>query len=249
MRLLIVPDLHEPATHPGALDFIDAVAQNTQPDTFAFIGDVADHHAISTWTKHPLAPGPKDEYEMALTGIQRWYNRFPDAIVCKGNHDERPMRLAEAAGVPGTYLKDHAQVWETPRWNWVDDITLFPDDEHNRLYLTHGTARSGLHPAFNLAKEMSCSSVMGHVHHCGGIKWFANPAKRWFGMDVGALIDDRLYAFAYGKPCKKKSVHGCGFVDTVNPMETGFIPMPSGKGERFSRERYPIHPLLAGRLA
>jgi hypothetical protein len=207
---------------------------------------VVDHHGISQWTKHPLAPGPKDEYELSLHGVQKWYRRFPDALVLIGNHDARPMRAAETAGVPGSYLKDYATVWNTPRWNWVEEVTLGEGD--NALYLTHGTGRGGANPAACLAREMTMSCAMGHVHHAGGIRWFANPTKRWFGMDTGAVIDDRLYAFAYGKPCKKKSVAGCGFVDFTDPSNTRFICMPSGRGERFHRDNYSINPMLKDRL-
>jgi len=244
-RILVIPDLHEPVAHPGSMDFVDWVAQENQPDSVVFIGDIVDHHGISTWTKHASAPGPKDEYELALEGVQRWYNAYPDAVVTIGNHDARPMRMAESAGVPGSYLKDYASVWQTPRWSWVDEVII--GTGINAVYFTHGTGRSGLQPAANLAREMSMSSVMGHIHSAGGIRWFANPTKRWFGMDTGCLVDDRLYAFSYGKACKKKSVLGCGFIDTENPADTRFIAMPSGKGERFGRDNYPIHPLLKGR--
>lgn len=231
------------------MDFMDCVSQKKQQDVTVFIGDVVDHHGISRWVKHWAAPGPKDEYELALEGVQRWYRRFPEAIVCIGNHDERPVKMAEQAGIPGAYLKDYATVWQTPRWKWVEEITLLPDDEQRRVYIEHGTGRGGVNPAANLAKDQTTSTAVGHIHHTGGCKWFQNTTKRWFGLDTGALIDDRLYGFAYSKPCKKKTALGCGFIDTDNPMDTQFIAMPAGPGEKFSRENYPIHPLLKDRLA
>ena len=226
---------------------MDDMAQTEQPDVVVFIGDIVDHHGISNWVKHPNAPGPKDEYELSLEGVQRWYNRFPDALVMIGNHDARPMRVAEANGVPGSYLKDYATVWETPRWRWTEEVTL--DQGDRAVYFTHGTGRSGMNPAANLAKEMTMSCCMGHVHSVGGIRWYANPHKRWFGLDTGCLVDDRLYAFAYSAPVKKKSVLGCGFIDTVDPSVTRFVAMPCGRGERFAREQYPLNPLLKDRLA
>lgn len=247
MRILVVPDIHEPVVHPGAFDFIRDQHRAERPDVVLFIGDIVDHHGISQWVKHPNAPGPKDEYELSLAGVQRWYQQFPDAIVTIGNHDMRPLRVAEAAGVPGSYLKDYATVWETPRWRWVEEITLGEGD--NAVYFTHGTGRSGLNPAANLAKDMTMSCCMGHVHSVGGCRWFANPTKRWFGLDTGCLVDDRLYAFAYGKPCKKKSVLGCGFIDLHDSRNTRFIAMPCGRGEKYDRDRYPAHPHLEGRLA
>ena len=218
-----------------------------KPDCVVFIGDIVDHHGVSQWVKHPNAPGPKDEYLLSLEAVQKWYSRFPDAVVCIGNHDERPMRIATANGIPGSYLKDYATVWATPRWRWVEDITLGEGDK--AVYFTHGTGRGGMYPAANLTKDMTMSCCMGHVHSVGGIKWFANPSKRWFALDTGCLVDDRLYAFAYSKPCKKKSVLGCGFIDTDNPMDTRFIAMPCAPGEKYSRDNYPLHPMLEGRIA
>lgn len=249
MRILFVPDLHHPVTHPGALDFVDSIAQDFQPDLMIFVGDMVDHHAVSRWGKHPNSPGPLDEYELALEGVQKWYEKYPEAVVCIGNHDERPMKMAESMGVPGAYLRKYADVWQTPRWEWVEDYTILPDDEQRRCYVTHGTGRAGIHPAYNLAKEMACSCVMGHVHSVGGIKWLANPYKRWFGLDTGALTDDKLYAFAYAKPCRKKTILGLGLYDTDDSTKTGFIAMPCGDGEKFHRDNYPEHPLLKGRYA
>lgn len=242
MPILVIPDLHAPVTHPGAFDFIDHVAQKTQPDRVVFIGDIVDHHGISAWTKHPAAPGPKDEYEMSLEQVQKWYEAYPKAVVTKGNHDVRPMRMASQAGVPGSYLRDFKEVWQTPGWDWVGEATI--DD----VYFTH-SGGAGENPAFTLAKKMAMSCCVGHAHTVGGCRWLANPIKRWFSMDVGCLLDHRLYAFAYSKAHKKKPILGCGVIDPFDPMETRFVAMPCDRGERFDRRRYPEHPLLVGRTA
>ena len=241
-RTLVISDIHEPVVHPGAFDFIDSVAQKVQPDRIVFIGDIVDHHGISYWTKHPAAPGPKDEYEMSLIGVQRWYEAYPDADVMIGNHDDRPVRMAEKAGVPGAYLKDYATVWQTPGWRWLDKVVY-----EDTLY-THSVG-AGMNPAALRASKIGMSVVAGHVHTTLGIKWFGNDVKRWFGMDVGSLIDSRLYAFAYCKGNALSQLLGCGVVDSDDPMETRVIAMPKGRGEEFDRRHYPVHPLLKGRMA
>jgi hypothetical protein len=237
-QVLIIPDLHEPCTHPGAFDFICRVRDLVCPSRIVFIGDVVDWHGVNFHAKHPSGPGPKDEYMLALEGVQRWYREFPEAEVMIGNHDERPIRMAEANAIPGALLRDYAEVWQTPGWDWKFETRI------DGVYYFHGTGRSGINPAANVMKDMGMSVVMGHVHSVAGCKWGASPEERRFGMDVGCLVDDRLYAFAYGRHCKKKSVLGCGFVDGDNPMRTQFIPMPCGRGEEFDRAKYPAHPLL-----
>ena len=241
-RTLVISDIHEPVTHPGAHDFIDHVCQRVQPDRIVFIGDVMDHHGISSFIKHPLAPGPKDEYEMALEGVQRWYQAYSDADVMIGNHDNRPTRMAEKAGVPGAYLKDYATVWQTPGWRWRTKV-IYED----AMY-TH-TVGAGAAPAILRASKIGMSVIAGHVHTTMDIKWFANDIKRWFGMDVGCLIDRRLYAYAYAKGNALNQFLGCGVVDSDDPMETRVIAMPCGVGEKFSRRKYSEHPLLKDRLA
>lgn len=240
-RILVIPDLHEPATHPAARDFVDSIAQEYQPDSVVFIGDVVDHHCVSFHTRQFEAPNPLEEYKAAKQGVQKWYQQYPEAMIMIGNHDCRPLRLAVSVGLPAEYLKDFSEVWDTPGWTWVPELVIGTGD--NSVYFTHGTGRSGINPAANMAKDLTMSAVMGHAHSTAGIKWFSNPNKRWFGLDVGSLIDGRGYAFAYNRSFKK-SVLGLGVVDTDNPMDTGFIPMPCSPGEQFSREQYPANPLL-----
>jgi len=58
---------------------------------------------------------------------------------------------------------------------------------------------------------------MGHIHHVGGVKWKVSPEKRWFGMDVGCGIDDKMWAFIYAKHVVRRSVISCGVVIDGHP--------------------------------
>ena len=234
-RVLAIGDIHAPVTHPGYFDFCCDVKKKYRCDKVVFIGDVVDWHGISFHAKHPDAPGPKDEYLLALREVQRWYRKFKNAVVTIGNHDERLIRLAESAGVPGSFIRDYKDVWKTPKWDWVFDTII------DNVYYYHGTGRGGMHPAFNTAKDMTMSVVMGHCHSAGGIKWLASPTQRRFGMDTGCGIDDQMYAFSYGKHMKRKSVLSCGVVlDGIGQH----VIMPCSDGEKYSRENYPPSPLL-----
>jgi len=236
-RVLAIGDIHAPATHPGYFDFICDTQRKFRCNKVVFIGDIVDWHTVSFHAKHPEAPGPKDEYLLALQQVQKWYRRFPKATVTIGNHDERLIRTAESAGVPGSFLRGYADVWKTPGWDWVYDTTI--DD----VYYYHGTGRGGMHPAYNCTRDMTMSVVMGHCHSAGGIKWLAAPYSRRFGLDTGCGIDDRMYAFAYGKHYKRKSVLSCGVVLEGSGQH---VIMPCGDGEKYSRDKYDQNPLLGG---
>ena len=209
-RVLCIGDIHAPVTRKGYLQFCQDIYEEWSCDSVVFIGDLVDWHGISFHARHPEAPGVVDEYDLALSGIQEWYKAFPKATVCRGNHDERIVRLAESVDIPEEFIKDYKSIWKTPNWDWVFDTII--DD----VYYFHGTACGGLHPAFNVMRSMSMSTVMGHIHSAGGIKWLVNPTKRMFGMDVGCGIDDKKAAFAYGRHTKRRSVISCGVV--INGM-------------------------------
>lgn len=228
-RVLVVPDIHEPVAHPAALAFCQDLYEEWNCNKVVFIGDVVDHHAISFHANHPECPGPMDEYELAYNKIQKWYKAFPKAHVCCGNHDMRVLRLAESVNIPSKYIRDHNEVWDTKKWEWVDSVTI--DDN----YLFHGTGCSGMHPAFNTMRLLSMSVTMGHTHSNGGIKWLVNERTRMFGMDVGCLIDDEAMNFAYGKVFKKKSVLSTGVIIDGIPY---YEMMPCARGEKYHRSRF-----------
>jgi len=206
MRVLVIGDIHEPCSRKGYLEFCKAIKRKHRCNQTVFIGDVIDWHAISFHAHHPESPGAWDEYELAFKGVHKWYKAFPNSKVCIGNHDARVIRVAGDNNIPAKFIREYKEMWDTPKWEWADDFTI--DD----VYYFHGVGYGGLHPAFNAARTMGMSVCMGHIHSVGGIKWMVSPLKRWFGMDVGSGIDDRKYAFAYGKHIKKKSVISCGVV-------------------------------------
>lgn len=228
-RVLYIGDIHDPVSHPGYLSFNCFLRDKYKCDKIVFIGDVVDWSAITFHTKHPEAPGPKDEYELALQAVARWRRVFPEATVCIGNHDERVVRVAEEAGIPQQFIRDYKEMWRTPKWKWVTDVIV--DD----VYAFHGTGSGGIHPAFNSAGKMLMSVVQGHIHSAAGIKWRASPQRRIFGMDTGCGIDDKQYAFAYGKHQKVRSIISAGVVIDGIPYHE---VMPMGPGERFHRSRF-----------
>ena len=235
-RVLVIGDIHEPVARPGYLEFCKDLYKKWDCDTVVFIGDIVDWHGISFHAKHPDAPGATDEYTLALDKVQRWYKAFPKAYVCIGNHDERVVRLASSVGIPSKMLRDYSDVWNTPGWTWGTEFTI--DD----VYYFHGTGNGGMYPAANVVKKVLMSVVIGHNHTAAGVKWFANPTRRIFGLDTGCGIDDKAYAFAYGKHMKQRSVLGAGIV--LNGKQPYHEIMPIGPGEAYHRSNFPEHDLL-----
>jgi predicted phosphodiesterase len=228
-RVLVVGDVHLPVSHPAYLRFCMDLRDKHRCNSVVFIGDILDHHAISFHAHHPNAPGPDDESELAHQCIEKWVEEFPTASVCVGNHDARVIRLAETVNIPARFIRDYAEVWGTPKWNWQDEHKI--DDV---LYF-HGVGCGGLHPAYNAMKKVLMSTVIGHVHSAGGVKWAANPDRRIFAMDVGCGIDDRAVAFAYGRASKVRSILSAGVVIDGVPVHE---IMPCGPGERYHRSRF-----------
>lgn len=228
-RVLVIGDIHSPCEHPGYLPFCRDLRDKYKTDQVVFIGDIVDWHAVSFHDRNPAGPGPLDEYAKAKAAVQKWHRAFPTARVCIGNHDERVVRLAESVNIPSEFVKTYKDTWGTPGWKW--DMEHIIDD----VYYFHGTGNGGTHPAFNAMGKMLMSVVMGHIHSAAGIKWKANPQRRIFGMDTGCGVDDRAYAFAYGRHAKQRSILGAGVViDGVPYHEVCQI----GPGERYNRSKF-----------
>jgi hypothetical protein len=229
MKVLVVGDIHTPAEHPGYLAFCKDLRKKYKTNTTIFIGDVADMHAISFHAANPHCPGPEDERLLTKQCIQRWYKAFPKATVTIGNHDARVIRLAESVNIPSRFIRDYAEVWNTPGWNWVEDAII--DD----VYYMHGTGRSGMHPAFNAMKDMLMSVCMGHCHAASGIKWRANPHQRTFGLDTGCGVDVDAYQMVYGKHMRSRPILSAAVV--VDGMPFHHV-MDCGPGERYHKSKF-----------
>lgn len=205
-RVLVIGDLHAPVCRKGYLQFCKTIYKKYNCNKVVFTGDVVDWHAISFHVKHPECPGPKDEYKLAKTEVRKWNQAFPEADVCIGNHDERPERLAQTVNIPAAFLKDYRTLWDTPGWKWDYSFWI------NGVYYTHGTNTGGIHPAWTAVGKMGESVVLGHNHSRAGIKWRANPVRRFFAMDVGCGIDVKAWQFVYGRDYTDRPIMACGVV-------------------------------------
>ena len=229
-RILVIGDLHIPVVRPGYLQFCQDLYKQWRCDKVVFIGDLVDFHSISFHPKHPDCPGPKHEYEEAMAVVADWHEAFPKAKICIGNHDERVKRLAATVSIPEIFLRSYNEVWGAKGWDWQNNHVI--DD----IYFAHGHGMGGgVYPAANMVRTMLMSVAVGHFHSAFGVKWFANPTRRIFALDVGCGIDDKAKQFAYAQNNPRRSILGAAvIIDGIPYSEV----MPCGRGERYHDSRF-----------
>lgn len=217
-NVLVFADPHEPFSHRRSFEFLDAVADRFQCNSFICLGDLLDHHRISRHTTEPDGMGAVAEMNKAIKRIIRWGELFPKMDIILGNHDLIPKRQAKEVGLPSSFLRDLKDVYQMPK-GWKFHNRLVKD---NVLYLH--SAGSGKYGAINKAKEMSMSVVAGHTHRHGGVLYFSNPSQQFFGLQCGCLVDKKAYAMRYSDV---EVSLGCGVID--NGREALYVPMAMGK--------------------
>lgn len=204
-NVLVIGDLHEPFTLGTYLGFCRKVQEIFNCGTVQFIGDMVDNHFTSYHEIDPDAFGAGQELEFARYKIAKWHKTFPDALVCRGNHDLIIARKAYSAGISTSWVRTESEVLGTDTWQWDDEFF------HKGVQYVHGTGYSGHSAALTMARERGHSVVMGHLHTISSVQYLSrkNPT---FGMIVGCGIDASKYAFKYAKYFSRKPIISCGVV-------------------------------------
>lgn len=240
-RVGIISDTHFPAMHPASLAFIMDIFDSWDVQRVVHIGDVSDLHGPSFHDHHPAMPGPRDEFKQAVACVRTLDNALHEAglvsaknplLVCEGNHDDRPKRVAAKYGVTQEFLLPHAEVWGTKDWVWaleheIDDV----------LYMHgHKKCGGGQHPAhLTLKKGLDMSLVVGHYHTIGGVNPLPGRRSLRWGMDVGCLVDRLHPAMAYSEGGSMKQMLSCGVVIDSHPY---YEMMPCGRGQKYDRRKF-----------
>lgn len=228
-KVLTIPDLHEPFTHPKALQFVNDICDLYQPDQVVFIGDVVDGHAVGRFSTDPNGFSPGHEYDRAVEALSKWHDIYPNASVVIGNHDDRLYRRAFESGLPRQVIKEWNELWQTPTWNWGESF------EFDGVKYIHGTGRSGMNAALRLAMDQRQSVVCGHTHVFAGVAFHCSDKDRIFGLNAGCLLDVKSYSMAYAKHMPHRPVLGLGLVtDGRHPM---FVEMPCSEDEPYHRDK------------
>ena len=201
-NVLVIGDLHEPFCLDGYLDWCIEQYETWNCNEVVFIGDIVDNHYSSFHEIDIEAEYTgKQELEVAIKRISRWYKSFPKANVVLGNHDRMIMRKAQTSLIPSKWIKSYKEVLEVPNWNFVDRLEI---DGVQYIHGEAGTARTK-------CRADMMNTVQGHLHTQVYCETYVGQNFRVFGMQVGCGINHDSYAMAYAK-CGKKPAIACGVV-------------------------------------
>lgn len=212
--ILVIPDLHLPFQHEKTFEFLSAIKEQYKPTKVVCLGDEVDFHAISKYPSDPDGHSAGRELTLALEQMHLLYEIFPEVKVCTSNHTSRVYRRAFEVGLPKQVIKDYQQMLEAPiGWQWSDewiiDSILFQHGEAYNKNTVQSVQRSMMNVCY------------GHTHQVG-ISYVNIGRATYWGFNVGCLIDNNAYAFAYGKHSKFKPVTGVGIVIDGKPQ---FVPL------------------------
>ena len=200
-RVLIIGDIHEPFTLKGYLKHCKDTYAKYNCNKVVFIGDVIDNHYTSYHETDADGLGGLDELEIAIKGLRKWYDAFPDADILIGNHDRMIMRKAQTSNIPSKWIKSYKDVLEVPKWNFIDRKII------DNVQYVHGEGGT----AHTKCRADMMSTVQGHLHTQCYVQHFVGQNYKVFGMQVGCGIDHDSYAMGYAKRGKKPAI-ACGVV-------------------------------------
>lgn len=229
--VLLIPDTHAPYHHRDALDFLKAVNEKYQPDRVFHLGDWTDSYCFSRYPKNIENP---DSYTLEYRQVRKFTDDmlkiFPSGICMKGNHDARLWERAKQAGVPRGLLIPYERVigLEGTEWEMVWDYTFTVDATRKQWFLAHTKTSSAL----NCAKTLGMSVAFGHEHNKFAVESFQHVHQRIYGVQVGCLIGDNRYAFAYNRQSMIRPSRGCVMIIRGVPR---LIPMDCGPKGRWNK--------------
>jgi len=209
-NVLVIGDLHEPFCLDKYLEFCVSKYEQFDCTEVVIIGDCLDNHYSSFHEVNIDADYTgKEELQIAIERIARWYKEFPKATVIIGNHDRIIMRKAQTSAIPSKWIKSYKEVLEVPGWEFVE---RYVKDGVQYLHGEGGTARTK-------CRADMMNTVQGHLHTQAYCEHYVGQNFRVFGLQVGCGIDHESYAMAYAKYGKKPAI-GCGVV-----LNNGKLPI------------------------
>jgi hypothetical protein len=212
-RFLFISDLQIPFEAANALAFCLAVQREFKvPSENVYnVGDEVDQYFGSAYQKDPNGwHTPRSELAASREKLLRWYRAFPEMKLAISNHGLRWAKKAFDAEIPSEMLRPYQDIIHAPPgWKWRDawDIkTKYP------IRMIHGMGYNGQAAHRQAALDFGMNIVIGHLHSHAGVALIRTQGQRIWGMNVGCLIDDEAYAFAYNKHQRQRPILGCGVV-------------------------------------
>lgn len=201
-NVLVIGDLHAPFVKKGYLEFCKQMYVKHKCSKVVFIGDLLDLHASSYHEHSPDGQGAGDELSAAEKIIAEFYEAFPVAKVCNGNHDSLPNRKAFSSGLSDRWIKSIKEVMKADGldisgWEFAEDFII------NGVLYTHGIARK----ARQRSQRELISVVQGHYHSESYYETFVSQNRLVFALQVGCGIDRHSYAMMYGRHFNKPQIN------------------------------------------
>lgn len=220
-NFLFISDVHEPYSHPRALQFCKSLKKDFDiPHSNIYsVGDLLDLYGFSRWPKSPDAKHTiNQELDLARDRMKKWAVAFPEMKICESNHDQRIMRKALGADLPSQVIKSLHDIFEFPdSWQIKDQFVVMANK--CEMLVTHGEE---FPCALQAAIAYGVNVIQGHHHSKAGVQYRKSRVQELWGMAVGCLVDNESFAFAYGDKSKMKPMIGCGLVLNGIPH---FVPL------------------------
>lgn len=206
-RVLFVGDLHAPFTREEYLTFCIEMYDKWNCNEVVLAGDIIDNHYSSYHETDPDGHAAGEELGLAKEMVSKWYDAFPVAKICEGNHDSLPNRKAMTAGLSNKWIRSVKEVLDTPNWEFDESFLI------DEVLYCHGVGRK----ARNRAKQDMISVAQGHYHSESYVEWFVGKRDKIFAMQVGCGMHDKSYAAAYGKHFAKMHIN-VGIIINGTPL-------------------------------
>lgn len=208
----VISDLHFPFENEKAFSFLQSLQREYKFDDVVMIGDLVDHHQLSTFVKGGEAYSASQELQMVREKVKELGKIFPKMKVCFGNHCLRYLKRAKEIGMPIDYLKPYSEIIEAPKgWEFKDEFII-----DNVLYC-HGDSFGGATAGQQAIKTKYRSCVFGHTHQAS-----IHYLNGLWACNVGCLISPKAYAYEYARFFKTQPTLGTAVIVRGVPH---FIPM------------------------
>ena len=212
MKVLAIPDRHEPFSHKKAKEWAVGVAHSYAPDVIVGLGDEMDLYSLSRFPRSFNLFTPAEEYKKGMQKYGEHWRQLQTAAPrakcyeISSNHGDRlRKRVRERAPELEGYLKSNPfGVHGVKR---VDGELVL-----DGILYQHGFRSRALdHARYNQQ-----STVHGHTH-CASLRWQRNARGAYFNLECGWLGDIKAPCFDYTGQALTQWILAVGLITNGSP--------------------------------
>lgn len=207
---LAISDTQNPFEHPQAFEFCRYLKRHykIKDENVIHLGDEVDQYWGGLYKKSPnMLHTPTQELQSARESLRKWYDLFPQMMLCESNHGTRWIRKALDAEIPSELLRQHREILDCPPgWRWQKKWVI--EGSKKRFIAEHGDDWGGANCHVQAAMYNGVSTIIGHHHSKAEITFINTGMQKLWACVSGCLIDFDQYAFEYARRYKLKPVIG-----------------------------------------